>query len=67
MTRGENKGGSGVDTRMDWIAGSKARRGERRGGDGMTEMERKARQKGDSRRMKNAMLQQDVGGGKREP
>ena len=35
--------------------------GERRGGDGMTETERKARQKGDSGRTKKAMLQQDVG------
>ena len=56
MTRGKNKGVSGVDTRIEWIAGRKARRGERRDGDGMTETERWARQKGDSRRTKKAML-----------
>ena len=56
MTRGKNKGRSGVDTRIEWIDGRKARRGERRDGDGMTETERRARQNGDSRRMKKAIL-----------
>ena len=43
MTRGRNKGGSGLDTRIEWIDGRKARRGEPRDGDDMTETERRAR------------------------
>ena len=33
----------------------------------MTEMERRAREKGESRRTEKAMLPQDAGSGKREP
>ena len=62
MTKGESKGGSGVDSRIKWTAGGKAGRGERRSRDGTTERERKAEQKEDGRKMKKAMLQQDVDG-----
>ena len=65
--RERNKGLSGVDKRREWIDGRKARRGERRDGDDMTEMERRAREKGESRRTEKAMLPQDAGNGKREP
>ena len=56
MKRGRNKGGSGLGARIEWTEGRKARRGERRDGDDMTETERRARYKGDRKRRKKAML-----------
>ena len=63
--RERNKGGSGVDKRIEWIDGRKAQRGERRDANDMTETERRAREKWGSRRTEKAMLTQDAGSGNR--